>query len=39
MVCLPILPKRGSTVGHLGRGLGQEHAARAELGEVSRVFG
>ena len=39
MVCLPILPKRGSTVGivHVGR-LALEHAARAELGAVGRVL-
>ena len=39
MVCLPILPKRGSTVGssRVGR-LAPEDAARPELGPVRRVL-
>ena len=39
MVCLPILPKRGSTVGSSRSvALHFEHAARTELGEVCRVL-
>ena len=39
MVCLPILPKRGSTVGSsLSVALQLEHAARPELREVRRVL-
>ena len=39
MVCLPILPKRGSTVGIVPVGrLAFEHAARAELGEICRIL-
>ncbi len=39
IVCLPILPKRGSTVGSSSvGGFALEHAARAELLQVRRVL-
>ena len=39
IVCLPTLPKRGSTVGSsLSVALHLQHAARAELGAVGRVL-